>query len=83
MHQESLAAGRETPGRKRSELTRFQITFDDGSTTHEWVPARDVKRNADAPLLVAAERERAAAARDGRRPRFAVKAQRIREILGG
>jgi hypothetical protein len=65
------------------DLLRYQITFDDGSTTHEWVPARDVDRTQEAPLLLAAERERAAAARDGRRPRFAVKAERIREILGG
>jgi len=28
-------------------------------------------------------RERAAASRDGRRPRFALKAMRLREILGG
>jgi hypothetical protein len=80
---ESLAVDGAVPGRKRRELVRFQITFDDGSTTHEWLPARDVKRNDDAPLLVAAERERAAATRDGRRPRFALKASRIREILGG
>jgi hypothetical protein len=66
-----------------SELLRYQITFDDGSTTHEWVPARDVDRTQEAPLLLAAERERTAAARDGRRPRFAVKAERLREILGG
>ncbi len=66
-----------------SELMRFQITFDDGSTTHEWVPTRDVSRTQEAPLLIAGERERAAAARDGRRPRFAIKAERIREILGG
>jgi hypothetical protein len=66
-----------------TELQRFQITFDDGSTTHEWVPTRDVTRTTEAPLLLAGERERAAAARDGRRPRFAIKAERIREILGG
>jgi len=66
-----------------TELQRFQITFDDGSTTHEWIPTREVTRSAEAPLLLAGERERAAAARDGRRPRFAVKAERIREILGG
>ena len=66
-----------------TELMRFQITFDDGSTTHEWVPAGDVLRTQEAPLLLAAERERSAAARDGRKPRFAVKAERIREILGG
>jgi hypothetical protein len=66
-----------------TDLLRYQITFDDGSTTHEWVPARDVDRTQEAPLLLAAERERAAAARDGRRARFAVKAERIREILGG
>ena len=65
------------------DLVRYQITFDDGSTTHEWVPARDIDRTQEAPLLIAAERERAAAARDGRRPRFAVKAERLREILGG
>lgn len=61
------------------ELMRFQITFDDGSTTHEWVPADELM----APLLVAGQRERVAATRDGRPPRFAVKAERIREILGG
>lgn len=83
MHQESLAAAGETPSRKRTEMMRFEITFDDGSTTHEWVPAREFARNQDAPLLLAGERERAAATRDGRRPRFAVKATRIREILGG
>ena len=66
-----------------TELLRYQITFDDGSTTHEWVQARDVDRSQEAPLLVAGERERSAAARDGRRPRFAIKAERIREILGG
>ncbi|MBI3514425.1 MAG: hypothetical protein HY060_10235 [Proteobacteria bacterium] len=66
-----------------SELQRFQITFDDGSTTHEWVTAADILRTQEAPLLIAAERERTAAARDGRRPRFAIKAERIREILGG
>ncbi len=80
----SLALARTSQARNGStELMRFQITFDDGSTTHEWVPTRDVKRSAEAPLLVAGERERSAAARDGRRPRFAVKAERIREILGG
>jgi hypothetical protein len=75
-----LAVGR-TPESHRAScaLMRFQITFDDGSTTHEWVPPDELQ----APLLVAGERERAAAARDGRRPRFAVKAERIREILGG
>jgi len=66
-----------------TELMRFQITFDDGSTTHEWVSTSDVQRTQEAPLLLAAERERMAAARDGRKPRFAVKAERIREILGG
>jgi len=66
-----------------AELQRFQITFDDGSTTHEWIPSGEVARTAEAPLLLAGERERAAAARDGRRPRFAIKAERIREILGG
>lgn len=60
-------------------LMRFQITFDDGSTTHEWVPADECTP----PLLVAGERERTAATRDGRPPRFAVRAERIREILGG
>ncbi len=65
------------------KLLRYQITFDDGSTTHEWVPAQEVDRTQEAPLLVAGERERSAAARDGRRPRFAIKAERIREILGG
>ena len=83
MQHESLAVDRPAPARKQRELMRFQITFDDGSTTHEWISARDVKRNEDAPLLVAAERERAAAARDGRRPRLAFKATRLREILGG
>ncbi len=66
-----------------TELQRFQVTFDDGSTTHEWVSAGDVQRTQEAPLLIAAERERTAAARDHRRPRFAIKAERIREILGG
>ena len=66
-----------------TELQRFQITFDDGSTTHEWITAGDVVRTQEAPLLIAAERERSAAARDGCRPRFAVKSERIREILGG
>ena len=72
-----------TNGRNGSDLIRFQITFDDGSTTHEWVRSCEVNRAQEAPLLLAAERERSAAARDGRRPRFAVKAERIREILGG
>ena len=72
-----------TNGRNGNDLIRFQITFDDGSTTHEWVPAAEVTRTQEAPLLLAGERERTAAARDGRRPRFAVKAERIREILGG
>ena len=66
-----------------TQLLRYQITFDDGSTTHEWVPARDVDHSREAPLLLAAQRERASAERDGRRPRFAVKGERIREILGG
>jgi hypothetical protein len=66
-----------------AELMRFQITFDDGSTTHEWIAMHDVKRSQEAPLLLAGERERSAAARDGRKPRFAIKAERIREILGG
>ena len=83
MQHESLAVDRVAPARKQRELMRFQIVFDDGSTTHEGLPARDGKRNEDAPLLVAAERERAAAMRDGRRPRFALKATRLREILGG
>ena len=66
-----------------TELMRFQITFEDGSTTHEWVSVADVRRSQEAPLLLAAERERSAAVRDGRTPRFAIKAERIREILGG
>jgi hypothetical protein len=66
-----------------NELMRFQITFDDGSTTHEWISVADVRRSQEAPLLLAGERERTAAARDGRKPRFAMKAERIREILGG
>ena len=72
-----------TNGRNGHDLIRFQITFDDGSTTHEWIPACEITRAQEAPLLLAAERERTAATRDGRRPRFAVKAERIREILGG
>ena len=67
----------------RADLTRFQVVFDDGSTTHEWIPGSALHKSDAAPLLIAGERERVSATRDQRKPRIAVKAARVREILGG